>query len=305
MSSPYWIGGTGSQSWTNTANWSTGAVPVTGDSVFILQGNSDIQTNLAQSSVSLASLTIAGSFSGTIGSSTGAPLQIGCTGTVLINTQSSNIGLDVGSTTPQVVVAATGLAAGNTFGSESFRLRGGGSGVNLYVAGSSSVGVATDTSGITATLTSWNIAAGTLNLSSGVTWTNGYQSGGVVTVNSGGTLIEQSGTTPSLITGGSSQITTLSITGRAVINNRPPSGTDAYATLSIGHSATADHSQDPRPLTVTNAINMAIGSRLIAFDPTQIQTAGSTPLQIKTQQCGIGDVSIQVGAPVLATVTGY
>jgi hypothetical protein len=305
MASPYWIGGTGSQSWTNTANWSTGAVPATGDSVFILQGGSDIQTNLAQSSVSLAALTISGSFSGTISSTTGAPLQIGCSGTVLVNTQSTNIGMDIGTTTPQIVVAATGQAPANTFGSESFRLRGGGSGANIYVAGSSSVGVATDTSGLTATLTSWSISGGTLNLSSGVTWTDGYQSGGTVTVNSGGTLIEQSGSTASLFTAGSAQIATLNITGQAVINNRPPSGTDAYATLSIGPSATADHSQDPRPFTITNAINMAIGSRLIAFDPIQIQTAGSTPLQIKTQQCGIGDVTIQVGAPVLATITNY
>ena len=65
--------------WTNTANWSLGAAPVTGDDVYILNGTQDIVTNLSQTAVILASLNIGMGFTGTIGTVSGnthTPLAI-------------------------------------------------------------------------------------------------------------------------------------------------------------------------------------------------------------------------------------
>ena len=81
MATNYWIGGSGSQPWTTGANWSLGAAPVSTNDVFILNGSSDINTGLAQSAVTLASLTIGSGFTGTIGAAaiSGAFLDIGAT----------------------------------------------------------------------------------------------------------------------------------------------------------------------------------------------------------------------------------
>ena len=63
-----WILPTGVGDWSDTANWSGATVPISTDDVTINQGNADIQTNLNQSAVTLASLTIGPGFSGSIGS---------------------------------------------------------------------------------------------------------------------------------------------------------------------------------------------------------------------------------------------
>lgn len=53
--------------WSVAANWSTGTVPVTGDDVIVQNSANSILYGLDQSSVTLASLTIDQSFTGTIG----------------------------------------------------------------------------------------------------------------------------------------------------------------------------------------------------------------------------------------------
>lgn len=306
MAVKIWQGATGSQPWSTTGNWQ-GGTPVNGDDVFILSGSSSIDSGLNQSAVTLASLTVAGSFSGTIQSAADLPLplQIGVSGTALINCPNlTAASFDFGSTNAQVVVDQTGPAVTNQFGGECLRIRGGGSTAALFMAGSSSVGVATDTAGITATLASWNINGGTLNMSSGVTWTNGYQSGGTVSVNSAGTLIQQSGSTAVVVIGGTGKVATINISANGVISNRPASGV-AYDTLTIGANGTADHSQDPRSITITNPIFAFPNSNLVAFEPGQIQIAsGPAPLAVKMPG-GPGSVGVQLGAEVLATFTSY
>lgn len=311
MSTLYWIAGAGVQDWNSGPNWSTGSAPASGDAVFIQQGTSDIQTNLSHAAVALIYLEISGSFNGTIQTSTGGPLAIGIasTDTVLINTQATGIVLDFGSSTPQIVITATGAATTSDgsipgVGNEAVRIRGGAAGTNLNVTGSSSVGIATDHAGLTATLDNWRVAGGNVNLGSGVTWTNGYQAGGSVLTQSAGTLIQQSGSTPILTTAGAVKIAAINITGTGVISNRPTSGV-AYDTLTIGPSAIATHANDPRSLTVTNAIQMSISATLAAFSPAQIQTAGPSALQVKTIACGLSDVTLIMGTPVLATITSY
>jgi hypothetical protein len=58
---------TGKHYWDNAANWDTGAVPVTGDTVWIENSDVSILYGLAQSAVTLAALNIDLSFAGTIG----------------------------------------------------------------------------------------------------------------------------------------------------------------------------------------------------------------------------------------------
>jgi trimeric autotransporter adhesin len=58
---------TGPNWWNQALNWSTGSVPVTGDNVAIDSGNASILYGLAQSSVTLASLTVTTGYTGAIG----------------------------------------------------------------------------------------------------------------------------------------------------------------------------------------------------------------------------------------------
>jgi acyl-coenzyme A thioesterase PaaI-like protein len=85
--------------WNNTANWSTGAVPVSTDRAWILEGSTDLTSNLNQTTVDLALLYIGKGYKGNIGVS-GTPLQIGAT--TLVNYSSGTHYL-------------TGDAAGNRF----------------------------------------------------------------------------------------------------------------------------------------------------------------------------------------------
>lgn len=302
MATHNWIITTGVATWA-AASFDTAVLPANGDTVNIAQGNADIQLGLAQSGVTLAALNFIGSFSGTVASSALAPLAIGVSGTILCNCASTRIVLNIGSTTPLII--ATGTGSPVDAGLESFRIRGGGAGCKLYVASdTTSVGVATDVAGLTATITEWDQQGGTLDIGAGVTWTNGYQSGGAATVNSSGTLIQQTGDSAVLYTGGTAVIATLSLTNQGTLNNRPAAGTDAFGTINIGPGATADFSTDPRPLTVTNAIVMAKGSTLKTFDPQQLALHAAV-LSVKSQLCGIKDVTLDIGGPVLATLTNY
>ncbi len=61
------VAATGGAFWNVAANWSTGAVPVTGDDVIIQNSANPILYGLDQASVTLASLTIDQSFTSTIG----------------------------------------------------------------------------------------------------------------------------------------------------------------------------------------------------------------------------------------------
>lgn len=398
-----WIGASGAQSWANTANWDTGIVPGTGDTVNIINLVSDIQTGLTQW-IQFAALNIIGG-TGTIGNAPGAndALQIlPPTGTTIINTGSGRIVIDFGTGT--YIVTITGSPTGGTFtitvngqttagiafnaaasvvqtavallstvgagnvlvtgsaggpytltfanklgysltftssgagltggtspaatpsttaavnhttivqatgsspvdvGSQSCRIRGGGTGSKLYMSNSASlVGVATSTGGLVANLSEFYVDDGTLVTGSGLTWTTATQDAGNVTVNSGGTTFTQNGAQSVLTANGTGPITTVSISGRGTLNNRPAAGTDIFATCNVGPNATLDLSADPRPGQITNPINAAKGAKISAFSPGQITMHGGSPgLQIRTGQgVGMKDITVDIGGPVLATL---
>jgi hypothetical protein len=61
--------------WENVANWSLAHAPISTEIAFITDGTQDIDTNLAQSAVTLADLRMGPGFRGTLGAS-GNPLEI-------------------------------------------------------------------------------------------------------------------------------------------------------------------------------------------------------------------------------------
>src|SRR5688500_14084369 len=81
MPDKVWNVTTGSASWGTAGNWTPSGVPVTGDVVYITQGDADIDQGLAQSAVTLAALYVYDTFTGTVGTSAliDGDLDIGCT----------------------------------------------------------------------------------------------------------------------------------------------------------------------------------------------------------------------------------
>lgn len=294
-----WIIASGSATW-QAASFDTGILPASGDTVNVTTGTADISAGLNQSAVALAALNVAGAFQGTIGDANGNALQIGVIGTCLVNAATGRCVLDFGTSAVNAIMAGSGGSLDT--GLSAIRLRGGGAGSKLYVAGSSTdVGVAQTKNTLTARFDEWDQQGGNLYIGPGTTWTNGFQSGGTATINSGGTAITQTGSNAQLLTQGTGAIGTISATGQATLNHRPAAPTDAIGTLNVGPGAIVDFSTDPRPLTITNIVNIAKGGSLTTFDPQQVQLHSGS-LQVRTQQCGLQDVTIAVGSPILATL---
>lgn len=246
------------------ANWSTNALPTTGDDVYVTGTSQGLLYNLsALSSVVLGTLTVDTTFTGQIGlpaqnangyeeyrprywqiqtptetylagSGAGAPL----------------IQRDNGSQAWSVNVAATGSPI--VQGRPALLLKGS-SGSNVLTVTRGVVGSAIDP-GDTATWQTVNIGYQTsqrtdvtLTLGAGCTVATIDQTGGIVNVlTSVTTWTQQAGTTSFYGTG---TLTTLDVEG----------GTFAYqsngtcTTLTVGTSGTVDYRSDPRSRTVTNA----------------------------------------------------
>lgn len=316
MATNYFLGvSTGSVSWADSTQWSLGAVPVNTNDVVVNAGNADINSGLAQSAVTLASLTIGPNFTGTIGAAAATPLAIGVSGNVIVNTPSLLVSLNFGSTTPTIDVLQTGQNSNSppTFGQENLILQGGGSGCTLAIAGANTnVGIATQTATTTAQIDTIKINGGFLNVNTGVTTTTIIQSatngvggnttGGVVTTLCAVTTITQNGLGCQLVTGGAVKVTSVTATGQAILNNRPASGA-AWDTITIGPQAQVDCSQDPRAATVTNAIVMADGSTFTAFSAAQITKVSTGILTISPQTTGIGNPGVNVNVGNVATAT--
>jgi hypothetical protein len=306
MGTLYWIGATGAQSWATTSNWSTGAIPVNGDDVYILAGSSDITSGLNQSAVALNSLTIGSGFTGTIGvaGDNGAYLQI-ATATLLCIPASSSTGLlsggftrfkwDAGAVTNYTaVVSATGSAADT--GRGALQIKGGTASSKLYVT-NGSVDVAAKP-GETGTLTELDVSGGTVVCGSGLTCPTITQSAGTLTVNGAVTTLTQ--LAGSLFTFGTGLLGTVKINGNALFNHRP-SG-DAFTNLTIDAKGKADFSTDPRLVKFTNAPQLYQGATVIAFSSAQLKLTGPANLQLALKDCGVDDVSLRLGSNITLTI---
>ncbi len=259
MATVIWIGGSGSQPWTTTSNWSTGSVPVTGDTVYINAGASNINSGLSQSAVTLASLNILAGFTGTI-----VGLNIGFTAGLFSAIPASgsapSISINAGSVQFGAIVINT-AGWNNIIGQEPLQLVGSNSSNTLDVLGGT-VGVAT-TAGSTATLSAL-IVGGTgtvVNCGTGLTLTT-------ATVNSASALLSSAmtmlnvGSSGQVTAIGSGLIGTANVAGRLVASNRPGSG-DFITTANIwSPGGVVDCSRNPVAGTI-GTVNMSPGAQII------------------------------------------
>lgn len=267
-----------SHDWSVAANWDTGAVPITGDDVFIDNTDIDILYGLAQSAVTLASLTIAQSFTGSIGLPewTGTyveyqNLYLAIGATLLTigagpGQGSGRIKINCGSVQTAITVLNTGSPEEND---REALLWKGTHASNAMVVDGGSVGVAIF-GGETATLTTLRINQGTAGQSlaaavrcgAGVTLATVTKNAGTLTLNTTATTITNYAGDVYQLAG---NLTTLTMHSGTFYYQ----GVGTITTLSLSGGATADFSQDVRGRTITN-LNMYEGSGLL--DPSKSVT---------------------------------
>lgn len=271
---------TGPNDWANGANWSSGSVPANGDDVYIATGSVPVLYGLAQCAVTLDSLNVSQAFTGTIGLPTynakgyreyrTSELQIGAT-TVNVGlggtgSGSGRIKLNTGTAASTLNVYGTGQPADP--GNPAFIWHGANASnvVNLTKA---NIGIAFfpgDTAQV-ATLRVGFVS----NQNSDVTLTCGVgcalatldMNGGAVAVNNGATTATVSAGTLTVL--GTAGISTLTVDGGTVVYN----STGALGTPIVSEAGTLDFSQDPRPKTVTNPIQL-YGNNATLADPNQV-----------------------------------
>ena len=188
--------GTGPEDWSNTDNWAEGFVPVSTDDVIInLPGS--FKTGLAQSSVTLASLTLGPKFNGQIGlksqnvDSTAYPfrenrdteLAIGAT-VVTNNSACTLVRINQAAVAFTATSNSTGVSAET--GSPAFVIRGTDSTNVLNVYGGSN-GFASNNE--TATVATINQDGGTLLVGTGVTLTTLNKLAGTAVINCAATTV--------------------------------------------------------------------------------------------------------------------
>lgn len=277
MAKPYWIS-TSSTDPSVGANWSTGSAPANTDDVFIQAIPGLALANIAahnMSAVTLNSLTISQTYTGTIGDATvpGGYWQIGSAlvtippvsvsaGTI---TGSGRIKLNFGASTPIVNIAGTAQLSADA-GYEPVRLLG--SAIAQVNVSSGTVGIATSAPGETSTVTAINVTGDAIvNAGPGVTWTTGTAASGLggastLNLNSGGgtTLSTSSGATATVT--GTTSITTVNVGGQTNINVR--SGGADVTTLNLLSGGNVSFAGNPAQGTVTT-LNVYGGS--IQTDP--------------------------------------
>lgn len=266
------------------ANWSGGAIPATGDNVFIDNTSTPLLWNLsALAAVEPATVTLAQSFgpnapgqggqapgnlSGTIGlpevNTIGTPYEeyrptylqwAGASGIVKLGvgpgSGSGRVKMDFQSANATTVyVYNTGSPLDS--GIEAFLLKGTNAG-NVFIIDGGSVGIAVfgaETANVSGGL---KIGAGggvnsapapTVRLGAGVTWATITQDGGTLQTSSGGTTFTQYAGTWMHYAGA---VTTINVGGTVY-----PLSTGTITNLNVWYGGTADFSQDTQARTVTN-----------------------------------------------------
>lgn len=247
---------TGPNDWNNTMNWDTGAVPVTGDDV-ILDRPISFTQGLAQSGVTLASLTITNRFNSAsniglqvrnpIGYEEWRPteLAIGATA-VTITTGSGIIKINYGTVQNASIVFSTGSAS--EIGRSACQLRGTHASNALTVlslsANSNSADVGWGSNGETATLATLRQDAGTVTTGQNVTLTTITKNGGTLYTNGAFTTLTNLG---DVYFYGVSTATTITHNG-GTINDFT---TSTWTTLNLNNSAVANFDGHVSAKTVT------------------------------------------------------
>jgi hypothetical protein len=253
---------TGPWHWDNAANWSNAAVPVNSDDAIVENTDVPILYGLAQTAVTLTSLTINASFTGTIGlpsENAGGYEEYRATYLAIKATTvtigggegqgSQRIRLDLSSAATTTHVRGMGSAADYPLPALLWK---GTHADNVLTVTRGTVGVAL-LAGETATLTTLRVgyyssqsSDAAVTAGPGLTLTTLQQDGGSVTLNAGLTTATKENGTLEVMSG---NITT--VTNReGAFHYR---GTGTVTTLTCFPGATADFSRDMRARTVTTA----------------------------------------------------
>lgn len=293
---------TGPNNWDVAANWSTGSVPVTGDTVFLEGSAVSIQYGLAQSAVTLAALNILASFTGDIGlpetrvGTAGSYLEyraqylaIGATVVIIgdgVGQGSSRIKLDAGTVQTTLSVKQTSTGAEPNLEALQWKGTHVANVVNVLRGSVAIAGYGGDVATV-ATLTVGFITSqstdATVRCGPGCTLTTINMSGGTLEINSGATtIIKGSG---NLTIKGAANVTTLTDDAGTTVYQ----GTGTITTANVGNAATLDFSQDMRARTVTTC-NLYSGAALADPFGTVVFT---NPLHLL--RCRIADVRMDVG----------
>lgn len=290
----------GPNDWSAAANWSTGSVPVTGDDVYLTNSASSVLYGLAQSGVTLGSLNVDSTFTGTVGlpryNAGGGyleyrPTYLAVSATVVnigtgTGTGSGRIKLNVGANAATFNVFATGQSAEQ--GVPAVQLLGSDP-ANALNCQQGTIGVALEpnqTSELATTRIGFQTSAQTdvtLTMGPGVTHPTITQNGGTLTVaNDVTTLTMNAGTAYVLGTAG---VTTLALQEGTLYFQS--NGTIAAAT--VGTGGTLDFSQDPRTRTVTD---LTLAAQSTLNDPNKTVTF-TNPFAV--QNCGLSEINLNLG----------
>jgi hypothetical protein len=280
MATRTWIGTT-SGDWSVTTNWVEGSVPANGDDVVFKNNAVDVSSGLAQSAVTVATLTIDSTYTGKIGTAS-AYLQLGATavsiggasGSATPGTGSQRIKINFGTVQMTTTVYSTCSSSADT-GIEPVQIIGTHASNKLYVQGGR-VGVATVITSAVATISEWDItgSSAVLNLGVGCTLTTGYQTAGTVNINSAIATFTQTGGTATT-TGAGAISTAASIGGTAYLNS-----TGTIAICNLYGTGRADFSQNPAARTVTVLNHFKGGSLVLhAANPAHLTISTYNKLQ--------------------------
>lgn len=291
MATLFWTGATDND-WNTVTNWSTGSAPTNGDHVYIERSNVSITGDLNQSSVALASLNIAMSFTGTIGGSSADYLQIG---TAILNvgydwetarsTGSGRININLGSATAcQVTVHNTGQTPADN-GFESLRLLAANAATDLFLYGGR-IGIA-QLPGETSTIDDYVIgqpgSSRNLNVEfgAGMTMDDGVVHSGRVVFRSALSDLDVNG--GEVWTRGSGAVSTMDVNGGVVY----PCSSGTITTLAVT-GGTVDFRRASVGRTVTNTTVNGSGTvHMIAGVTLTNVPSSSTYLQFSTSRASI------------------
>jgi len=286
---------TGHWHWDNAGNWDAGAIPAAGDDVYLDFTSDEIKYGLAQSLVSINSLTVPSSFTGKLGlpdnSTSGyveyrdTELQIGVT-TLIVGggpgQSSPLIRINGGSVASTVRVWSTASTAETN--RMSFRWRGTNA-ANVFEAYGGSCSIAIE-GGRTANVSGGlKIAGANVRVGQGVTINTLTQSGGGVELNSNVTALTKNG--GDTVVYGTTAIASLTADAGATYW-RSQGGISTA--LILGGGAAIDFSGDLRPKTVTPEVQMYAGSSLTDPGGVVTFTAG-----VRLNRCDIREVTLAIG----------
>lgn len=288
------------------SNYDAGAVPVTGDTLYVSGTGYDLLYNLqALAGVTLAARAISSTFQpGPNGNATiGLPgtntmgaspyqeyrqryWQCGVTNDAIgygTGACSDFILLDYGAVQTSCAVNATGTSS--TQGEAALQIKGtNAANIISVVSGEVAIAPNGDDLSTVATLYIGSQTGGSPTVTSGAnaTITNCTMVSGTATFGSGPTTIKKTGGNASILGGNLTSVTDLGGTTAYL-------GDGTIGALVVGASAVADFSQSIQSRTVTNTTLLA-GATLL--DPSQTVT-WTNPITLS--QCGIADVSIDFG----------